>query len=215
MKKINRQITGWYARLSFPKVFVPEPVKLDGQPSGAPVFSVMLCWDMNDPATAVEVQRLQGIEEDMMRTAFEGEAIPPGFKRALKKGAVVRPNDPNLAGMWVMNAYASEDSPPSVVEDDGRGNSLVITDRSKVYSGCEAHVAVGLFTYRKSSVNTGIGCGLNIIKITGRSFPRFDNRQTADQAFKETPPQAPAAPTAPAAGMAQEPVATEDDGIKW
>jgi hypothetical protein len=74
------------------------------------------------------------------------------------------------------------------------------TERWMVFSGCEAFVSIGFFTYQPSAKNGGIGAGLNAVFLTGRDVGRFDSRVSATTAFADVAKQYAASPAAPPPG---------------
>lgn len=181
----NRQILLQWCRLSFPELFTAKPVILQGKPASAPRFSCIVTVDPR------QVAAIQQLENEIVAESWP-EGVPPNLKRALTRGEVARPSDPNLKGQWVISANAKQDSPPQVVErDPNTGTHIALRDRSQIYSGCEAHVHVGLYSSQMSVQSPQINCGLNLVIPTGRHFPRFDNRPDADQILASPPDLAP------------------------
>ena len=66
-----------------------------------------------------------------------------------------RPDDPAYVGCFFLNANASPEHPPLVVDADRNA----IMDRGEVYSGCYGRGCVSFFPYNTQG-NKGIGCGL-------------------------------------------------------
>lgn len=193
----SEAVTCWWSRLSFPHIWEPKPVMSNGQAISEPRYSavIILADEM--------VQRLLEVEARLIAQSWPDWANgnpPPGINllRAMKPGATVRPGDPNLEGKWVLSANAKQDSAPWVVKRDAQGNLIPITDRSQVYAGCEAHVSVGLYTTQIKISEPQINVGFNGIELTGRQFPSFENRVTAEQAMKGGPDVA--APPPPPGG---------------
>ena len=207
----SEAITCWWSRLSFPHIWEPQPVKSEGRAISEPRYStvVILADEM--------VPLIQQLEARLIAQSWPEWANgqpPPGINlvRAIKPGAIIRPGDPNLEGKWCLSANAKQDSPPWVVMEDAQGTLVPITDRSKVYAGCEAHVSLGLYTTQIKAAEPQINVGLNGIKLTGRAFPSFENRVTAEQAMKggpsmAAPPPPPGGPDTAAPPMPGQPPA--------
>lgn len=201
MNKASTHLTVWWARLSFPKVWRPEQIQIGGRPKGDPKFSACIVIPNSQ---AEMIKQIQAAEKEIIAKAWPDNDAPGKFHHALQNGSVARPNDPNLADAWIINAYASADSPPDIVESGTSPGQYIRLDaekdQQKVYSGAEAHVSIGLFAYQSTANEGGIGAGLNVLCMTGREFPRFDNRQTAASAFGTGPSSAPPPPPEPGPG---------------
>lgn len=203
-KRHSHPVTIWNARLSFPEIFEPKPIVINGQQVGDPRYSCRVI--VTDPAKIAEVQR---IEEELIRQSWP-QGVPPGIniRRALQRGETAYPRDPQMAGLWILSANARPQSPPQVVSihRDAQGNFPPLTDRQHIYSGCEANVHVGIYTTQLNVQAPQIDCGLNSVQPTERAMDRFDGRVSATQAFADNPnPNAGAGgpgfdPNAPAPG---------------
>ncbi len=210
MKKSNRQLTVFWSRLSFPVVWEPKPVKIGGIPKGAPIFSATVVIE-NCPEHAATIQKIQQNEDEIIAEAWP-DGAPVGLKRALKWGPHAHPNDRNLTNAYVLHANAKQEDPPQVVMEDPPSSGIARAlgaeeGRPLVYSGCEAHVSVGLFAYG-ANAEGGVGCALNMVMVTGRRFGRFDNRASANDVLANlpstAPPPAPAGATPPPAPQFQQ-----------
>lgn len=206
MKKINRQLKLYFARLGFPKIWDAEPIVIAGQPKGDPQYSTQVAIDAYDPFFADIIAKIQQAEQEIVAEAWP-EGPPSILKRALMWGPEAHPKDPNLTKSWVLHANAKQDQPPTILVENPAGSRNMVTltkeaGRELIYSGCEAHVAVGLFSYTRTATDGGIGCALNLVIPTGRAFPRFDNRATGASMVEDMPTGAPVAPELP--GMPPE-----------
>ena len=185
----SHTLTVWWARLSFPHVWEPQPIKKRGKLVGDPRYSCLVVLDPKINAAAI--QQIQRIEKDLIEKSWGGN--PPGkVLPALKHGEEIRPNDANLKGKMVLSANAKLDSPPQVHEQMPDGNYRLTNERSLIYSGCEAHVNVGLYTDDLSDMQ--VCTGLNVVIPTKRILPRFDNRPTIESIMEEQIPDAPPVP---------------------
>lgn len=229
--------TLYFARLGFPHILDPKPVTQNGREIGDPRFSCNVHLDTVDPALIhqIKLDILAAYAEKWPTTLAHRPALPctldsapetwtnklPGYCRIpLVWGPRDFPEDANAKG-YVLITGAKADSPPTVVEL--RANQPVpLSDRAKVYPGCEAHVSVGVFAYQVSASSPGIAAGLNGVALTGRDLGRFDSRPGLQQMFGNLPPEAPApmatntppapvpanAPYDPYAGAQQPPAQT-------
>ena len=216
-KRHSKAVTLRWARLSFPAIWEPKQVTIQGQPRGAARFSSLII------VLPEQVPEIQAIENELIAQSWP-EGLPPGInlRRALILGEHRRPGDANLAGHWTLSANAAIDSPPQVCQQNPANPGMYIqltaeTGRDLVYSGCEAHVSVGIFTTQMKVNEPQIDVGLNIVMPTGRQFPRFDNRPTAQSAFGDgdfgnAPPAPDVAPgvAPPAQSPAGQEPTTED-----
>jgi len=211
-------------RLAFPKLFEPQAILINGQPQGDPRFSAMAVIPKTSPIIAEIKQIITGIAQQ----SFPQQGIAtPGMHLPLIDPAQhsKHSQDANYTDCMLLSMSAKQNSPPQVLK---RINGQFValdpnTERALVYSGMEAYLAVGFFTYFTSSTSFGVGCALNMVLITGRDVGRFDGRATADSAFGDiagadfhglAPPPAPGAPVgqnpfggAPAAPPAAPPAA--------
>ncbi len=176
-KKASFQMTVGPCRLAFPNLFNPEPVKLSGISKGDPIYSARLVFEPDNPVLAK-------IEAEMKRIAAEAWSdgrYPSSFWWPIQQGSQAHPNDPNVQGKVFINASTSMDRPPEVYTVANHGGQMVPValpgnEQFKVFSGCEAFVNVGVFTFSNSATDGGIGVGLNIVYLTGRDVGRFDAR---------------------------------------
>jgi hypothetical protein len=219
-KKESFQMTVGPCRLAFPTLFHPEQVKLNGVPKGDPIYSARLVFEPDCPVLARIDAEMRRIAEEAWPAPAQGETrarFPSSFWWPIQQGSQAYPNDAHAQGKVVINASSkafekSSDSsrdhapdgvnqyhrklpPPevyTVVNHSGQmiPVSLPKDERFKVFSGCEAFVNVGFFTFQNSVNDGGIGVGLNIVYLTGRDVGRFDARVTAAAGLAGLPPDA-------------------------
>jgi hypothetical protein len=186
-------------RLSFPQLFEAKPVTFQGQPKGDPIFNARIVIPKDHPM----VPEIQRVSKELAAQSWADVAPPAQFHWALQWGPQAYPNDENLADCWIINANARAESPPQVTKAGPQGQVLTVnpeTERWMVFSGCEAFVSIGFFTYQPSAQNGGIGAGLNAVFLTGRDVGRFDSRVSATTAFADVAKQYAASPAAPPPG---------------
>ena len=193
----TQNMTAWWSRLSFPKIWEPAPVKVKGAQIGEPRFSALIV--LTDRALA----EIRAIEADLITKSWP-EGLPPDIqvKSCLRRGEIHRPEDANLKGKFYVSANSSIDWPkhtrdpndpsvkaaidqarPRVFTKTADGNRAETLNRSLVYSGCEAHVRLGIYTTQLNAAEPQVNVGLNLIELTGRQLPSFGGMETADQAF--------------------------------
>ena len=152
-------------RLSYANIW--EPKLVQGDTDGKMRYSASLIISKDDTKTIKAINK--AIEEAIEEAKVEGKAklankngaIPKNIKLPLRDGDEDRPDDDAYAGCYFLNANASADHPPKIV--DRRVEPVM--DRAEVYSGCYANVSVTFFAFNTKG-NVGIGCGLgNIQKV--------------------------------------------------
>lgn len=103
----------------------------------------------------------------------------------LRDGDKEKEGDPNYAGHYFLNAKASEEYPPKILDNDGE----MLMDKSEIYSGCYCQAVLSLFVYNQGG-NRGVGVGLNGLKKIkdgeplsggGVSARDFDNSLISDE----------------------------------
>ena len=86
-----------------------------------------------------------------------------------------RPDDPEYAGYWFLNANST--SRPGIVD----AHCQPIIDPSEVYSGCFGRASITFFAFN-SNGNRGIACGLNNLQKL-KDGPRLGGKASAEQDF--------------------------------
>lgn len=178
----TKVITG-KVRLSYVHVF--EPSAIDD--SQEPKYSTAILIPKTDKETlrkikaAVEAAKVAG-------QAKWGGKIPGNLKTPLRDGDEERPDQPEYAGHYFLNA--SSKTKPGVV--DARVQPIL--DSSEIYSGCYGRVSIIFYAYNTAG-NKGIACGLNNVQkladgdyLGGRSraeddFDAVDDFNDADDDF--------------------------------
>lgn len=209
----SRVITLPYCRLSFPHIFEAQPITQQGRVIGDPRYSTLVVLSPK----ALEMVR--AAEGEVIRASWPewGGTTPPAgvtLTRALREGAVARPGDANLEGKYFVSANAKQDSPPLVFRKV-QGNLVRVDSvegRPLIYSGCEAHVEVGIYSTQLQVAQPQINVGLNQILLTERPMKRFDGRHSAEQAFGTVDELGEAPPVDGDAGMGEPPA---DDPMAW
>lgn len=102
-----------------------------------------------------------------------------GLRLPLVWGPSEWPDDAFAKG-WVLICSSPEGSPPAIVERVG-GINQKVTDPTKVYPGCEAHVYVNIKYYE--SGEGGIAGFVSGVMLTNRETERWDGRPSVDQMF--------------------------------
>ena len=148
----TKVITG-KVRASFVHIFEPQSVN-----GSEPKYSCSFIIPKSDTETigkireAVEQARQDGV------TKWGGK-IPPNLKLPLRDGDIDRPDDPNYANAYFVNANSNER--PGVVDR----RRVPITDPLEVYSGCYVRASITFYPFNTNG-NRGIAAGLgNIQKL--------------------------------------------------
>ena len=153
------------ARLSYANIWEPKPMKDD--PESKKRYSAALIISKSDTKT------IKAIEKAVEEAKIEGKS-----KLANQKGDEDRPDDEAYEGCYFINANATANHPPKIVD---RAVEPIL-DRSEVYSGCYANVSVDFYAFNTRG-NLGIACGLgNIQKV--RDGERLTGERSAEDDFE-------------------------------
>ena len=211
-QKTSRQIQclSEPVRLAFPELLEPKIPVINGRPAGDPKFSARIV--INKSQTAV-IQEIDAVLREILSQAWP-EGAGNQLHWPLVDADQQYPDDKNIAGCYVINASANQNSPPQLMKFEG-AQQLPLdpqTDRGMIYSGMQVWASIGFFSYNTSAQSYGIGCGLNALLLTGVDVGRFDSRISAKTAFANVkaptpqiggavppPPAAPQPPANPAA----------------
>ena len=149
----TKVITGPNTRWSYANVL--EPKSINGS---APKYSISLIIPKSDTATVNKINAAiqAAYEEGESKLKGSGKTVPPlsVLKTPLRDGDVERPDDPNYAGAYFINANST--TAPGIVDADRQP----ILDRTEIYSGVYGRASINLYAFN-SNGNKGIACGLN------------------------------------------------------
>lgn len=172
MKVISGKDTRW----SYANVW--EPKSINGS---TPKFSVSLIIPKTDVAT------VKKIKAAIEAAYHEGEAKLKGtsksvpalslIKTPLRDGDTERPDDPNYAGAYFVNANSA--TAPGIVDADCQP----ILTRSEVYSGVYGRASISFYAFN-SNGNRGIACGLNNLQKLRDGEP-LGGRASAESDFSD------------------------------
>ena len=159
--------------LSYPHLFQPQQVNGKGDPK----FSAAL---LVSPEAATEVyNKAQALAAGHFKN---GEDKAQNFMWPVV-AANTKPRyagNPRLAPLYVINAKASADYPPQIVDE----NRQPIMDRGKIYAGCVVAAGIRLYTYNNMG-NVGVGVGLSAVMKTGEGEPLGDGSVDAKALFAD------------------------------
>lgn len=182
MAEANNIVTG-EVRLSYCYLF--EPRKDKEKEGDAGKYSVTLLIPKSDKATVKKIKDAIEAAKAVGKGAKWGGKIPPNLKISLHDGDTERDTEeqPEYKGHYYM-AVSSKEKPGLV---DRQVNPIV--DRSELYSGCYARVAISAFPYN-SDGSKGVTFFLNHVQkmrdgehMDGRSKPEdvFDALDAQDE----------------------------------
>ena len=154
-KHVNpmKVITGKDTRWSYANVW--EPKSINGS---TPKFSVSLIIPKTDVATVKKIKAAieAAYHEGEAKLKGNSKSVPALslIKTPLRDGDTERPDDPNYAGSYFVNANSA--TAPGIVDADCQP----ILTRSEVYSGVYGRASISFYAFN-SNGNRGIACGLN------------------------------------------------------
>lgn len=130
-----------------------EPDSVNG---GDPKYSVSAIIPKGDTKT---IEKIRAAVENAKKESLSkwGGKIPPNLKLPLRDGDIDRPDDPNYADAYFVNANSNER--PGVVDR----RRVPITDPLEVYSGCYVRASITFYPFNTNG-NRGIACGLQNIQ---------------------------------------------------
>lgn len=148
----TKVITG-KCRLSFEHIWKPNKMNEDSKAK----FSASILIPKTDKATLQKVKAAQeaAIKEGIT-SKWKGKK-PANLKLPLRDGDEERPDDPNYAGYYFLNATSN--NKPGIVDLSRQE----ITDESLVYSGCYCRFSLNLYPFDVNG-NRGVAAGLNNVQ---------------------------------------------------
>lgn len=186
------------AILSFPHLFQPQIPQGASDPKYSAAFLV-------DEATA---QRVYAEAQKIAQGAFKnGEQNLQKFRWPVSKAADKQSNNgsypyrdnPRTANLYLINANASVEYPPQVVDQ----NRQSIIDRGAIYAGCVVAAGIQLFSYNTAG-NVGIGVGLTAVMKQADGDSLGGGKVDTDKLFANVQAQAPAAGPLPGGAPASQ-----------
>ena len=164
----TKVITG-KVRASFVHVFEPQSVN-----GSEPKYSCSFIIPKSDQETinaikaAIEQAKQDGI-------AKFGGKVPPNPKMPLRDGDIDRPDDPNYADCFFVNANSKEK--PGLVDR----RRVPITDPLELYSGCYVRASINFYAFTTTG-NRGIAAGLGNVQKWADGEP-LNGRVRAEDEF--------------------------------
>lgn len=174
----TKVVTG-KVRFSYLNVLEPRQGENDKEPK----FSVALLIDKDDKAT---LAKFKAAFEEAKKIGLEkvwGGKLPAKIDIPLRDGDAERPDDPNYAGKYYVNAKTGVKYPPQVVKPEN-GVFVRITDPLEITSGDYGMATVNVFPY-KASGNNGYGVALNAICLTEKGEPLAGGGTNVNEDFAD------------------------------
>ena len=169
-------ITGKDTRWSYANVW--EPKSINGS---TPKFSVSLIIPKTDVATVKKIKAAieAAYHEGEAKLKGNSKSVPALslIKTPLRDGDTERPDDPNYAGSYFVNANSA--TAPGIVDADCQP----ILTRSEVYSGVYGRASISFYAFN-SNGNRGIACGLNNLQKLRDGEP-LGGRASAESDFAD------------------------------
>ena len=165
---MSKVITG-KVRASFVHLFEAQSVN-----GSEPKFSCSFIIPKSDTET---IAKIKAAAEEARQEGVPkwGRKVPPNLKLPLRDGDVDRPDDPNYANCYFINASSKER--PGVVDR----KRVPITDPLTVYSGCYVRASLNIYPFNTNG-NRGIAAGLNNVQFWCDGEP-LNGRVRAEDEF--------------------------------
>lgn len=159
-------------RFSYAHVF--EPWSGDGKPENAK-YSVAILIPKSDMTTLRKIKRAVDAAKERGKQKW-GNTVPRNLKLPLRDGDDERPDQPEYAGHYFLNA--SSKSKPAVVD----ASLNPILDQMAFYSGCYGHASLNFYPFSNSG-NNGVAVGLNNLQKTLDGEPLGGTRTRPEDDF--------------------------------
>lgn len=178
----TKVITGPQTRWSYCNAWDPKAIN-----GGTPKYSVSLIIPKSDDKTVAKLKAAieAAYQEGQSKLKGNGKTVPAlsSLKTPLRDGDAERPDDPNYANAYFINANSA--TAPGIVDADRNP----ILERSEVYSGVYGRASINLYVFN-SNGNRGIACGLNNLQkiadgepLGGKSRAEDDFTTDSDDDF--------------------------------
>lgn len=168
-KSPNTKVVTGKVRFSYAHIWEPHAIQ-EGQEKK---YSLCILIPKSDTTTLRKIKAAIEAAKEMGKEKWGGK-IPANLKLPLRDGDEERPDQPEFAGHYFLNANSKQK--PGIV--DAQLNKIL--DQSEVYSGCYGRASINFYPFSVSG-NRGVACGLNNIQkladgepLAGRSRPEED-----------------------------------------
>ncbi|MED3648529.1 DUF2815 family protein [Halalkalibacterium halodurans] len=149
--KDTKVITG-EIRLSYAHLFTPYAHEAGQEEK----YSTAILIPKSDKKTLTAIKKAVDAAKEAGKSKWGGK-IPANLKTPLRDGDEERPDQPEYAGHYFLNA--SSKTKPGVVDK----HLNPIMDSEEVYSGCYARVSINFYAFNTAG-NKGVACGLNNVQ---------------------------------------------------
>ncbi|AGR47409.1 hypothetical protein EMERY_79 [Brevibacillus phage Emery] len=167
--KDTKVVTG-KVRFSYAHLFKPTAIDDNQEPK----YSVCLLIPKSDKETLRKIKTAVDAAKQAGVGTWGGK-IPANLKTPLRDGDEERPDQPEYAGHYFLNANSKQK--PGIVDKD----CSEILDSTEVYSGCYGRASINFYAFNTAG-NKGIACGLNNVqKIADGDF--LGGRSRAEDDF--------------------------------
>lgn len=181
-KNPAKVITSEQTRWSYVNAWQPKSIN-----GSAPKYSVSLLIPKTDTVTVEKIKRAieAAYKDGEAKLKGNGKSVPPlsAIKTPLRDGDVERPDAPEYAGHYFVNANSN--TAPGIVD----ANREPIIDHSEVYSGVYGRASISFYVFN-SSGNKGVACSLNNLQkirdgepLGGKSRAEDDFTSEEDEDF--------------------------------
>jgi len=147
----TKVITG-KCRLSYAHLFKPQAIDEGTEPK----YSVCLLIPKSDKGTLTKIKAAVEAAKQAGVAKFGGK-IPNNLKTPLRDGDDERPDQPEYAGCYFLNATSKQK--PGLIDR----NKDEIIDSNEIYSGCYGRASLNFFAFNTAG-NKGVACGLNNVQ---------------------------------------------------
>lgn len=168
-------------RLSY--VNLLEPRAQNQEKPNELTYSSAILIPKSNTALVAEIQEAikSALEEGIVKKF--GGRTPNGLKNPLRDGDTDRPDDPNYAGHYFINAKGPRGGKEKPVLLDQSRGGVETTDPNVIYSGVHARVSLQFYAYDRNG-NRGIAAGISAVLSTGTGDP-LANQVTPNSARDE------------------------------
>ena len=157
-------------RMSYANIFEPRAIS-EGQDKK---YSLCILIPKTDLDTLRKIKAAVEAAKEAGKSLWGGK-IPATLKTPLRDGDAERPDQPEYAEHYFLNASSKQK--PGIVDK----NVNPIIDQTEVYSGCYGRVSINFFPFNQAG-NKGVGCGLQNVQKLAEGEP-LGGRSRAEDDF--------------------------------
>ena len=166
----TKVITG-KVRFSYVNIFKARSIN-----GGDEKYSICLLIPKDDQATLDKIEKaVQEANKEGISSKWNGKK-PANLKLPLRDGDEDRPESPEYAGMYFINANSTQK--PGIVDRD----LVEVIDPDEVYSGSYGRASINFYPFN-SNGNSGVGVGLNNIQKLSDGEHLGASRASAEDDF--------------------------------